>query len=199
VLFVACIVVQAPAYAQSIGSAYMTLDLNKCRHVRGKAPEDYGEWSCRGYGGIAVWVAGGDQRSYVSFGAQAGREPAASETLSAFNSEGKTIEWRLARTPGGKPKPFATIVRWSTTITLEDADAKALGTDVYRGQVLVVTRLPPGAVCQVGYVDGRANANANALAREIADRHAREFRCGVDKPVVLGKTGPGFSKPYGKD
>ena len=26
--------------------------------------------------------------------------------------------------------------------------------------MLVVTRLPPGPVCQVGYVDGRANPNA---------------------------------------
>ena len=42
-----------------------------------------------------------------------------------------------------------------------------------------------------GYVDALANANANALAREIADKHARDFICGKDKPVVLGKVTPG--------
>jgi hypothetical protein len=63
--------------------------------------------------------------------------------------------------------------------------------------VLVVTRLGPGGVCHVGYVDGRANANANELAAQIADQHARIFRCGRDKPLILGDKGPGFSGPYG--
>jgi hypothetical protein len=79
-------------------------------------------------------------------------------------------------------------MRWSTT----KPDDKG---DPIRGEVLVVTRLPPGAVCHVGYVDGRANRNANELAREIADKHAREFRCRKDAAVVLGATGPGFSDP----
>lgn len=77
-------------------------------------------------------------------------------------------------------------MRWSTTVT--DDDDK-----ITRGQVLVVTRLPPGGVCHVGYVDGRANPDAIALAQKIADEHARNFRCGADKPVVLGQKGPGFS------
>jgi hypothetical protein len=67
-----------------------------------------------------------------------------------------------------------------------------------RGEVLVVTRLGPGGVCHVGYVDGRQNPNADDLAREIADKRARRFRCGKDKPIVLGDKGPGFSGPYGK-
>jgi hypothetical protein len=59
------------------------------------------------------------------------------------------------------------------------------------GRVLLVTRLGPGAVCHVGYVDALANANANDLAREIPDKHARAFECGKDKPVILGKVEPG--------
>jgi hypothetical protein len=35
--------------------------------------------------------------------------------------------------------------------------------------------------------------NADALAREIADGHARSFGCDTDKPVIVGETGPGFS------
>ena len=51
--------------------------------------------------------------------------------------------------------------------------------------------------CHVGYVDGRANPNANELAAEIADKHARAFKCGKDKPMVLGVQGKGFSGLYG--
>ncbi len=54
----------------------------------------------------------------------------------------------------------------------------------------MVTRLAPGGVCHVGYVDALANANANDLAREIADKHARAVVCGKDKPVRLGKSAP---------
>jgi hypothetical protein len=63
--------------------------------------------------------------------------------------------------------------------------------------MLVVTRLAPGRVCHVGYIDAEANRDAIALARELADTKARKFRCGDDKTVVLGKRGPGFSGPYG--
>ena len=65
--------------------------------------------------------------------------------------------------------------------------------DSVRGQVLVVTRLGPGGVCHVGYVDGRANPNANELAVQLADTRARNFKCGKDKPVIVGEKGPGFS------
>ena len=133
-------------------------------------------------------MTAGDQRSFVSFGRKAKDELAAKETLAAFNGEGKTIEWRSERAASGKAKPFATIMRWSTTISSGD--------ELVRGQVLVVTRLAPGAVCHIGYVDARANPDANALAQKIADEHARNFRCGADKPVMFGNQGPGFSGPY---
>ncbi len=48
------------------------------------------------------------------------------------------------------------------------------------GRMLVITRLNPGGVCHVGYVDGRT-ADANEKARKIADEKARTFRCEVDK------------------
>jgi hypothetical protein len=178
----------SPADAQSIVSVYTPLDLEKCRHAAGKDVEDYGEWFCAGYGGIAVYVTGGDQRSYVSYGRNARKEPAARQTLVSFNGEGDKIEWRSERAADGKLKPFATIMRWSTTVSSGD--------EPVRGQVLVVTRLGAGGVCHVGYVDGRANQDANALAQKIADERARKFRSSADKPVVLGNKGPGFSGPY---
>ncbi len=177
-----------PAPAQTAASAYSALDLKKCRHAPGKDAEFYGEWSCAGYAGIAVYVAAGDQRSYVSYGRNAKKEPAAKQTLASFNGEGDKIEWRGERNAGGMLKPYAAIMRWSTTVSSGDEPVK--------GQVLVVTRLGPGGVCHVGYVDGRANPDANALAQKIADDSARKFRCGTDKPIVLGTKGPGFSGNY---
>ncbi|MGE0562978.1 MAG: hypothetical protein AB7O50_00545 [Pseudolabrys sp.] len=187
-LAVAATFVARPVAAEAIRSVYTALDLDKCRHRAGKAEEDYGTWTCRGYAGIRVHVAAGDQRTYISFGRNAEKEPAAEQTLAAFNSEGKVIEWRLAG-EGENAKPFATIIRWSTTVGDQDPPV--------RGQVLVITRLGPGGVCHVGYVDARVNPDANALAQKLADERARAFRCGTDKAMVEGKIGPGFSKPSG--
>jgi hypothetical protein len=188
--------VAANAAAQPAGSsntdtvegAYTPLDLSKCSHKRGRQLEDYGSWRCAGYGGNLVFVSAGDQRTYISYGPKPADTVASGETLAAFNSAGKTIEWRIER-KNGKPVPFATILRWNTTVPQDNGD-------LVRGQVLVVTRLGPGGVCHVGYVDGRANPNANELAVQLADTRARGFKCGKEKPVVVGEKGLGFSGPY---
>ena len=187
-----------PAFAETIESVTTPFNVDKCRHKAGSEPEDGGEWRCVGYAGIAVVMTEGDARVYVSYGPRASREPAASETLGALNGEGTSIEWRIARERDGKRRPFATIMRWTTAVVTDDPKVE---NGTVRGEVLVVTRLGQGGsfggVCHVGYVDGRQNPNANDHAREIADRHARGFRCGKDKPIVLGDKGPGFSGPYG--
>ena len=182
------VAISSSAQAQNIVSVYTQLDLDKCRHKAGTMEEDYGAWFCRGLNGIPVHVSAGDQRSYVSFGHNAANEPASKQTLASFNGEGKTIEWRAVRGADGKLVPFATIMRWSTT--------KSDETGTVRGHVLVVTRLS-SPVCHVGYVDGRANADANALAQDMADTHARNFKCDTDKPIMRGKTGRGFSAGMG--
>ena len=168
-------------------SSYTDFNTKKCRHMPGKEVEDYGEWRCTGFKGIPVYMRAGDQRIYVSYGKNAMDELAASQTLASFNGEGNRIEWRLE-----KGKPFATIMRWSTA----RADEKG---DPMRGSTLVVTRLGAGGVCHIGYVDGRANKNANELARKIADESARSFVCGKDKPIMLGRQGPSFSGLYDAD
>jgi len=55
--------------------------------------------------------------------------------------------------------------------------------------MLAVTRLPPGPVCHVAYIDAAANPNANDLAREAADELARDFKCGKDEVKVIGERG----------
>jgi hypothetical protein len=184
----------SPAVGETIESVTTPFDADKCAHKAGHAAEDDGEWHCVGYAGIPIVMTAGDVRVYVSYGAKAAREPAAAQTLAAPNGEGKSIEWRIVREPGRKGRAFATIMRWSTAVPVDDPKIE---NGTYRGEMLVVTRLGPGGVCHVGYVDARQNANATGLAREIADRHARTFRCGKDKPIVFGDKGPGFSGPYG--
>jgi hypothetical protein len=118
---------------------------------------------------------------YVSFGPNAADEPAAGETIAHFGNDAYKgrIEWRLEREPGGQTRPFATILRWNYMVDVDDRQAS--------GRMLVVTRLGPGGVCHAGYVDARANPDANDLARELADATARGFRCGVDRPSQVGK------------
>jgi hypothetical protein len=176
------------ASAKETASAYTKIDADRCSHTRGTEVEDYGSWRCKGYAGIGVRLSANDQRMHVSFGPRAATEIAARETLAPFNDFYKrVIEWRLEKQQDGKARPFAAIARWNvqTAADVLGPHAKA------SGRVLVVTRLGPGGVCHVGYVDALANANANDLAREIADKSARAFKCGKDKPVILGKVEPG--------
>jgi hypothetical protein len=150
----------------ALASAYTTFDSKTCRHTKGTAEEDYGSWRCPGLNGIGITLSAGDQRNNVYSG---------------------TVEWRGEARPGGKIKPFATILRWNRMTERDQETAR--GPVVSTGRTLVVTRLGPGGVCHVGYVDARANANANELARKIADESARDFRCGVDQPRILGVVG----------
>ncbi len=191
-LFGAALVVAAccatPAASQPVSRVYTQFDSDKCRHIKGKAVEDYGTWRCAGHDGTEVYLRAGDQRMSVSFGRNAAREPAASQTFPRFNSVYKgTVEWRLETLPTGKPRAFAAILRWNVKLEDDERDTT--------GRVLVVTRLGSGGVCHVGYVDARANPDANALAQQFADERARAFKCGTDKPVVLGKVMPGLYLP----
>ncbi len=183
-IFAACVLLASavPARSQQIFSAYSKFDADKtCKHTPGRDPEDYGSWVCAGHAGIIVRLSAGDQRMQVSFGHNAraaAREEAASQSFPGFNSVYQgTVEWRIEKLPNGKTRPFATILRWNTR-TAEDSerdDGKSTG------RTLVVTRLNPGGVCHVGYVDARS-AGANEAARKLADEKARSFKCGVDDP-----------------
>jgi hypothetical protein len=181
--------VTAPAAGQSIEYAYTKFDAKKCKHTKGREVEDYGSWLCQGLGNVPIRLSAGDQRMYVSYGPSRSKDDlASSQTFPGFNDVYQgTVEWRIEKSADGKARPFATILRWNI-VTPTDRD-KATGPIKSSGQALVVTRLGPGGVCHVGYVDAKANPDANALARKIADGHARTFRCGKDKRIILGRVG----------
>jgi hypothetical protein len=169
-----------PAAAQRMESLYTDLDLDQCSVI--EAHDMGATFACPGYKGIPVMVGEGDLRFFVSYGLTSTTERAAEQTLPPFNHLGPRIEWRLSNAEGGW-KPVATILRWFTA----SIDASG-NTGKEEGQVLVVTQIRPGATCHIAYVDARANADANALARQAADRLAGDFDCGRE-PEIVGSFG----------
>ncbi len=172
------------ASAQTIGSAYTSIAPGNCR-VSGarNGVDDSTTRFCPGRAGLGVLVSEDDLRETVSVGrtrATAAREPAAQAWFGPFNSSAATVEWRAL-----DGKPFAIIQRWHLD---DNRDEDKNGRPIAK-PMLVVTRLPPGAVCHVAYIDVKANPDANALARKAADEFARRFECGKDEVKVIGNSG----------
>jgi hypothetical protein len=172
-----------PAAAQS--SAYTSTAPKHCRVLSGNnGVDDSTTRVCPGKDGLVVLIDEDDLRESVSVGRNrkaAGDEPAAKTSFGPFNSTTETVEWRL----DAKARPFAIIQRWHIA---DNEDSGPSGRPRTK-PLLVVTRLPPGAVCHVAYVDVKANPTSNELARKAADQVARDFRCGKDQPKVIGASG----------
>ena len=170
---------RATISATTVKSLYTTLALEECRAV--KQHEHGNTYLCPGLEGWPVWLAEGDDRTFVSYGPEAEKRRAAGQTLGAFNSpftdtaRRATIEWRFVRRDG-KELPYATILRFHTN------------RDGRRGDVLVVTKIGAGEACRVAAIDAFANADAIALARSVADEEARTFDCSRE-PRIIGKRG----------
>ena len=82
-------------------------------------------------------------------------------------------------------KPFAIIQRW---LIADNADPDKNGRPTAK-PMLAVTRLPPGPVCHVAYIDGQANRNPTSSPAQAADEFARDFKCGKDEVKVIGERG----------
>ena len=174
----------SPANAQTFGSSYTSTAPKDCRQI-GKPGELDGSTTrvCPGKAGLVVLISEDDLRETVSVGrnrVQAARELAAGVWFHPFNSTTHTVEWRVENR-----KPFAVIQRW---LLADNGDLDKRGRPIAK-PMLAVTRLPPGEVCHVAYVDAQANPNANELARKAADEFARNFRCGKDEVKVIGDAG----------
>jgi hypothetical protein len=172
------------AAAQSVGSQYSSTAPKDCRQI-GKPSELDGSTTrvCKGKGGLVVLIAEDDLREVASVGRNrnaAAEEPAAKVWFAPFNSSETTVEWRTAAA-----KPFAMIQRWHIA---DGTDPDKQGRPNTKA-MLIVTRLPPGPVCHVAYVDAIANPNANELARKAADDFARSFTCGKDEVKIVGASG----------
>ncbi|KWV46539.1 hypothetical protein AS156_01650 [Bradyrhizobium macuxiense] len=172
------------AAAETFSSSYTSTAPKHCRMIGKPGEEDGGTTRvCPGRSGLVVLISEGDLREVVSVGRNheaAAREPAAQAWFGPFSSTMDTVEWRTAGN-----KPFAIIQRW---LIADNDTLDKQGGPVSR-PMLAVTRLPPGAVCHVAYVDVAANPNANDLARQAADGFARGFKCGEDKVKTIGQSG----------
>jgi hypothetical protein len=183
-LFCATIGLISAANAQTIGSSYTSTAPRDCRvSSAGNGVDGSTIRVCPGKAGLKVLVSEDDLRETVSVGrsrAAAENEPAAEVSFGPFNSTTTTVEWRAL-----DDKPFAIIQRWHIAdVSDEDRNGRPIAKPM-----LTVTRLPPGAVCHVAYIDVQANPNANELARKAADEIARGFKCGKDEVMVIGESG----------
>lgn len=170
-----------PSLAGNITSAYSDLNIDRdCKFYL--SDRNGGQAKCTGYKDLPVYFAEGDLRQMVQFGIV--EQPFENwQSFAQFNRVHKVIEWRL-----NNGRPFATILRWF----IENADPKTgAPSKAYEGQILVISTVGttnnPDS-CMVGYVDVRANKNANKLAREVADSLAASFQCGKDQANYHGKT-----------
>lgn len=180
----------APCVSFANDSTYSDIDFDTCEKLQ---EDDLGVFlKCNGLRDYPVHVKEGDLRQSVQFGPVSNLWLDDSfETFGPFNSTGTKIEWRLGR----DGLPFATILRWF--ISNPDPDT-GIPEKSSEGQVLVISRVAQpgdGASCVVGYVDALANASANTLARETADRLAPGFICGTDTPEYHGKRGERAGEP----
>lgn len=164
-------------------SSYTDLDLDACETLA----EDPMSVSlkCDGYGEFPIYFKEGDLRQSVIFG-KVDREliEGAFESFSAFNRVNTKIEWRL----NGAGTPVAAILRWF----IENPGPSGSPSPESTGQVLVISRVGTAAYpgsCFVGMVDAKATADANRVARQVADDIADTFDCGMQPPEWYGKRG----------
>ncbi|MEQ1768966.1 MAG: hypothetical protein ABL879_03930 [Devosia sp.] len=145
-------------------SAYTEIGEGTCQPV--ETYEDGAvDMRCEGYGGIEVFLNGGDAREDMDFGVR----NEAFETFSAFNGVGDTVEWML----DDAGKPYAAAIRF-----LIDVDGRS-------AQALVVSKIGTGeeAGCVVGVVDA-ATEQANGIARGMGAL-APLFDCETDQVFIV--------------
>jgi hypothetical protein len=164
------------AFAGQISSIYSDFDLKKCKALELYNGNDEGEggvWECKGIEGFDVLYLEGDLRGFAAFGPEARSQCTSAQTFGAFNSPGPRIEWRMEI-----GKPIATIFRWLTDNGSGEEDAKR--------NWLVVTKLNGKDACRTALID-TTYPNANAVAREKADKSSRSFNCEKDVPEVVSQ------------
>jgi hypothetical protein len=183
-LFAASAALILQSSAETISSSYTSTAPKDCRvRSAGNGVDDSTIRVCPGKNGLIVLISEDDLRETVSVGRNrlgASKEPAAQTWFGPFNSTTNTVEWRAAN-----GRPYAIIQRWHIADNADrDKDDRPIAKPM-----LAVTRLAPGPVCHVAYVDVQANPDADELARKAADEFARHFKCGKDEVKTIGNTG----------
>lgn len=189
------------AQAQEVKSLYSKIDFEtSCVWEKPLSEEEAqmgGSAICQGLAiGSNHWpiyFAEGDLRQFVGFGHVADLK-AFVGGFAQWNSVNTTVEWRVKN-----GKPYATILRWFLDNIDHDTGSAEKN---LRGNVLVISKVAHhaglggrGLSCPIGYVDAKANKNANLLAREIADEYGETFKCGINQPQFYGNRGEHSGDP----
>lgn len=172
----------AEAVGEPLRSLYGDIARKACRNPNPKPAAQLGEhetvvYNCPVSAGFAATVR--------YYGAQAGLDlrpkgdKAYGGEIRAPHDFGDKIEWRGASGPKGFA-PRAAIVR----VIIRDGDTTT-------SSALAVLKVEHDRLCNAAYVNG-AEPDANAVARREADAATASFRCGRDKPRVVGKLTPGL-------
>ena len=97
------------AEAGEVTSAYTKFDLDQCKVAEPGDEYVYeGTWTCPGFGGLDIVIAGADGRNFVGFGKDAANHCGFHKTFGPPNTSLSPVEWRVK-----DGKPFAAIERWS--------------------------------------------------------------------------------------
>ncbi len=185
IITLALFIATSSAFAQS--NTYTKINFDKTCTIISEYEQGV-EVACSGYTGYPVIFSEGDLRQMVRFGHIA-KLSDQWESFGQFNRANDTIEWRLK-----DKKPYAAILRYF----IENSNDNGEHTKELKGQVLVVSTVgthEKPTSCVIGYVDARANKNANKLAQELADTKATTFECGKNKPDFFGKKGKHSGSP----
>ena len=161
-----------PAGAAEFVSAYTDVDLEQCEML--SSDEVGATWALRRSRRLPVTISEGDLRMTGPMCEDAMDEVAMSQGFARQPSLGAKMEWLSPRTI--PIVPVATILRWY----LQKGEGPG------ESQILVVTQLEPGAVCQIAWIDATANPNANEMARAAAEDLAGNFNCEA-MPRIYGE------------
>lgn len=140
--------------------------------VAAPMPGDASMLRCSGLVGTDVFLTGSEDDRRVALGSPAGFPP----SLPRRARLSRTLDWRLLG-----DRPVAGLLRYGFAA---DGAEPAM-------QWIVVQKAgtPERAGCVVALVDGEADAEARATALRVADEQAAGFRCGVDRPGLVGRAG----------
>jgi len=143
-------------------STYTRHGYQQCRALPSPHPGIVTKRRCQGVAGIPVIWSADDDSSSVTIGRRPRDEALG---LTGFFEAGATIEWRGP----ASSRPDAAILRYRVGPNVGNLNASKL----------VIHRLGhDGASCIMAIIDG-ADGAANTRARDIVDRSAATFRCGV--------------------
>jgi len=165
-----------PSSAAGTSSVYSRAEGKTCRKAPDSVPEEHETVieRCPGVAGFTVITAyaGTSVRIAIEF---RGTEARDEWRLGTGYGVGSRIEWRGSR-DGGIFRPQSGIIR----LLSRDDNGKVVS-------VLAVFRVDGRLACPAAWLDVAATPDANAVARRVADGEVVAFKCGSDKPRIVGQ------------